>query len=98
MNKGVELDITPNTTSIKTNELAYKIGLCLVEGDLTAEQLTDRIYKNHNPNGITIDFLSISVSYSISGLLNSQLVLKEVVDGKIYYKASNYFRKIVGES
>lgn len=90
-------DITTITGTIKNHDLAYNIGLCLVSQDLTAKQLTEEIYENYNSDDIAIDFLAISISKCVSDLLNSQIVLKEEVDGKTYYKASADFKKLIGD-
>ena len=94
---GAKLDITTNTSTITNTDLAFKIGLCLVNGYLTAKQLTERIHENYNSDDIAIDFLAISVSKCLIDLLNSQLVMQEDVDGEIYYKASDEFKKLLGD-
>ena len=95
--RGAKLDITTNTGTIKNPELAYNIGLCLIEENLTAMQLTYEIHENYNSDDIAIDFLSIAVGKCVSDLLNSQLVLENKVDDETYYRASDDFKKLLGD-
>ncbi|MGN0177402.1 MAG: hypothetical protein ACI389_06185 [Methanobrevibacter sp.] len=95
--KGANLDITTNTGTMKNPELARNIGLCLIKGNLTAKQLTDEIHENYNTDDTSIDFLSIAVGKCINDLLNSQLVLENKVDDETYYRASDDFKKLLGD-
>ena len=95
--RGAKLDITTNTGTIKNPELAYNIGLCLIEENLTAMQLTYEIHENYNSDDIAIDFLSIAVGKCVSDLLNSQLVLENKVDDETYYRANDDFKKLLGD-
>lgn len=95
--KGAKLDITTNTGTIKNPELAHNIGLCLIKGNLTAKQLTDELHKNYNPDDTAIDFLSIAVGKCVNDLLNSQLVLEDKEDDETFYRASDDFKKLLGD-
>ena len=86
--------LTTNTSMIKNTELAYTIGVCLKNESLTAKELIDKIPYDHDAG---VDFLAISVGECINDLVNCQLVLKDMANDGVYYKASDSFKQLLGD-
>ena len=91
---GVNHYLTRNTSMIKNTELAYTIGVCLKNESLTAKELIDKIQEDIE---VSVDFLAISIGECINDLVNCQLVLKDITNDGVYYKASNSFKQLLGE-
>ena len=91
---GVNHYLTRNTSMIKNTELAYTIGVCLKNESLTAKELIDKIQEDSE---VSVDFLAISIGECINDLVNCQLVLKDITNDGVYYKASNSFKQLLGE-
>lgn len=91
---GVNQYLTSNISMIKNTELTYTIGVCLKNESLTAKELIDKIQEDSE---VSVDFLAISVSECINDLVNCQLVLKDITNDRVYYKASNSFKQLLGE-
>lgn len=91
---GVNHYLTSNISMIKNTELAYTIGVCLKNESLTAKELIDKIQEDSE---VSVDFLAISIGECINDLVNCQLVLKDITNDGVYYKASNSFKQLLGE-
>ena len=91
---GVNHYLTRNTSMIKNTELAYTIGVCLKNESLTAKELIDKIQEDRE---VSVDFLAISIGECINDLVNCQLVLKDITNDGVYYKASNSFKQLLRE-
>lgn len=92
----VKSHLTCTTRGLRNNELAYNICLCLMNDSLTEKELTDELYANYNSNGISIEFLAISISNCIDDLVNSELVSQITVDDEIQYQTSDSFKQLLG--